>query len=140
LYGSGNSRELAEFLAKVYASDPSDPQLKNNFAVISLLRRSGLDQAYRLAREAYNSAPNDPFFISTYAYALLLQNKNDEALEMVSKLKPEFLKIPSIAAYYGIVEAQTGHKDAARAPLELAGTAQLLPEEKEIVRLASSHL
>ncbi|HWV99970.1 MAG TPA: hypothetical protein VNZ64_09785 [Candidatus Acidoferrum sp.] len=140
LYGSGNSRELAEFVAKVYASDPTNPRLKNNLAAISMLRKSSLDQAYRLAREAYDSAPNDPFFISTYAYALLLQNKNDEALRLVSKLKPEFLKIPSIAAYYGIVEAQTGHKDAARAPLQLAGTAQLLPEEKEIVRLASAHL
>jgi hypothetical protein len=78
--------------------------------------------------------------MSTYAYALLLQNKTNDAEKIVSEIKPEYRKIPSIAAYYGVVEAEAGHKDAAREALQRAESAPLLPEEKEMVRLASSHL
>ena len=140
LYQTGNTRELGDLLARVYATDNSDPRLKNNLANINLLRRADLDTAYRLAHEAYDSATNNPFFTSTYAYSLLLQNKQDEAVKVFSSLKPEYLQIPSVAAYYGVVEAQSGHKDLAKAPLERAAAAKLLPEEKEIVRLAQARL
>ena len=139
-YASGKSRELAEFITKVYEAHPSDPFLKNNLATISLLRKSDLSRAYRLAREAYDSAPDNPFFISTYAYSLVLQQKTDEAIKIVSTLKAEHLKVPSIAAYYGVIEAQAGNKHAARAPLELAASARLLPEEEQIVQTAKAGL
>ena len=51
-----------------------------------------------------------------------------------------YLQIPSVAAYYGVVQAQSGHKDVARAPLERAAAAKLLPEENEMVRLARASL
>ena len=140
LYAVGDTRALGDFLAKIYAANPSDARLKNNLANIFLLRKADLDKAYRLAREAYDTSPENPFFISTYAYSLLVQNKRNEALKVVSSLKPEYLQVPSIAAYYGMVQAESGHKDAAKAPLERAAAAKLLPEEKEIVRLAKARL
>jgi Tfp pilus assembly protein PilF len=135
-YAKGDTRDLGDLVAKIYAADPSNPKSKNNLANISLLRKADLDEAYRLAREAYDNQPDNPFFISTYGYSLLMQKKQDEALKVVNSLKPEYLKIPSIAAYYGVVEARAGHKDVAKAPLERAAAAKLLPEEKELVRLA----
>jgi len=140
LYATGNTRELANLLSKVYASDTTDPRMKNNLANVFLLRKSDLETAHRLAREAYTSAPENPFFTSTYAYSLLLQNKNEEALKVFGALKPEYLKIPSVAAYYGIVEAQSGHKEAAKEPLARASSAKLLPEENELVRTAIARL
>jgi hypothetical protein len=140
LYAAGNTRELGDLLTKLYAADTSNARLKNNLANIFLLQRTDLNTAYRLAQEAYDSSPENPFFTSTYAYSLLLQNKQVEALKVFSGIKPEYLQIPSVAAYYGIVEAQSGHKDVAKAPLELAAAAKLLPEEKEIVRLAQARL
>ncbi len=140
LYASGNTRELQDFLTKVHSADPSDIRLKNNLANVFLLRKSELDQAYRMAKEVYDSSPTDPFFISTYAYSLLLQNKQDAALEVASHLKPQYLKIPSVAAYYGVIQAQFGNKNAAKESLSCAETAKLLPEEKEMVRLAKARL
>jgi tetratricopeptide (TPR) repeat protein len=140
LYAAGNTRELMEFVTKMNAADPADVRIKNNLANLYLLRKSDLDKAYRLAREAYDASPTDPFFTSTYAYSLLLQKKSDEALKIFSDLKPEYLQIPSIAAYYGVVQAQSGHKDLAKEPLHRAETAKLLPEEKDLVRLAESRL
>jgi predicted Zn-dependent protease len=140
LYAEGNTQELKQLLSKIYPEEPSNPRLKNAFANVSLLRKTELERAYRLSREAYDSLPDDPFVVSTYSYSLLLQHKPDEALKAFSKLKPEALKIPEIAGYYGVVQAESGHKDLAKEPLELAEAANLLPEEKELVRLAKSGL
>jgi tetratricopeptide (TPR) repeat protein len=140
LYAAGNTRELTDFLSKMYAEDPTDVRVKNNLANLCLLRKSDLERAFRLAKEAYTTAPTDPFFSSTYAYSLLLQKKPDEALKILGDLNPKYLQIPSIAAYYGVVQAESGHKDLAKEPLQRAQSAKLLPEEKDLVHLAMARL
>jgi tetratricopeptide (TPR) repeat protein len=140
LYADGNTRGLQELLSRIQTANPADVRLENNLANVLLLRKSDLDKAYRLSKEAYDNAPNDPFIISTYAYSLLLQNNTNEALKVIGGLKPEFLRIPSVAAYYGVIQAQTGHKDLAREPLNRAQQAKLLPEEKQIVQFAIARL
>jgi predicted Zn-dependent protease len=140
LYEQGNTIELGSVLSKVCDVDPSDAKIKNCLASVFLLRKTELERAYRLAGEAYSSSTNNPFFISTYAYSLLLQNKQDEALKVVNGIRPEYLQIPSISAYYGVIQAQSGHKDLAKGPLDRAQMAKLLPEEKEMVRMAKASL
>lgn len=139
-YADGNTKGLADLLTKRHSADPADNRLKNNLASVSLLRKSDLANAHRMAREAYDSSPENPFYISTYAYSLLLQDKPDEAVKSLAAIKPEYLKIPAVAAYYGVVQAQAGHKDIARVPLNLAEAARMLPEEKEMVRMAKSKM
>jgi len=140
LYAAGNTRELMDLVSRMYAEDPTDLRVKNNLANLYLLRKSDLERAFRLAREAYAAAPKDPFFTSTYAYSLLLQRKPDEALKVLGDLNPKYLQIPSIAAYYGVVQAESGHKDLAKEPLQRAENAKLLPEEKDLVHLAMARL
>jgi tetratricopeptide (TPR) repeat protein len=140
LYADGDTRGLEELLSRIQPANPDNVRLQNNLANVLLLRKSDLDKAYRLAREAYATSPDDPFIISTYAYSLLLQSKPDEALKVIGGLKPEFLRIPSVAAYYGVIQAQTGHKDLAREPLARAQKGNLLPEEKEMIQSAIARL
>lgn len=140
LYVEGKTREMQELLVKFQADDPADARLKNNLANVFLLRKSELDKAYRLSKEAYGTLPGDPFIISTYAYSLLMQDKAGEALNVLNGLKSEYLQIPSVAAYYGVIQAQAGHKDIAQTSLARAETAKLLPEEKELIRLAKARL
>jgi len=141
LYAEGDTRGIQELLLNTLASNPSDAHLKNNLANVILLRKARLDKgqldkAHRMAKEAYDTATNNPFYASTYAYSLLLQDKPDQADKILAGLRTEYLQIPSVAAYYGVIEARSGHKDLAKEPLARAATAPLLPEEKEIVRLA----
>jgi Flp pilus assembly protein TadD len=131
---------LAEFLSKTSEIDPSDVRVKNCLANVFLLRRTELEKAHRLANEAYTTAPDNPFFTSTYAYSLLLQNRKEEALQVLSHVRAEDLQIPSVAAYYGVIQAQSGHNDIAKDPLKRAQAGTLLPEEKEIVRQAMAKL
>jgi hypothetical protein len=104
------------------------------------LQGTDIERAYQLSSEAYQSATNNPYFISTYAYALLMKNKPDLALKIIGNLKPEYLRIPSIAVYYGAIQVKTGHKDLAREPLTRAAKANLLPEERAIVNSAMAQL
>jgi predicted Zn-dependent protease len=127
-------------LLKSHTANPDDARIENNLANILLLRNSELDQANLMAKQVYETAPNDPFVISTYAYSLYLQKKPDEAVKVLNNLKPEYLKIPSVAAYYGAIEAGAGHPTIAREYIALAESAKLLPEEKEMVRLAKARL
>ena len=139
-YADGKTGELQRLLLKSHTANPDDTRIENNLANILLLRKSELDQANLMAKQVYEASPSDPFFISTYAYSLFLQKKPDEALKVLNNLKPEYLKIPSIAAYYGVIQAGSGHQALAREPIALADSAKLLPEEKEMVRLAKARL
>jgi tetratricopeptide (TPR) repeat protein len=140
LYADGNTIGLQVLLSKIHAADPEDVRIKNNLANILLLRKSEPETADLLAQEAYKVSPENPFFISTYAYSLCLQKKTNDALKVVETMKPEYLKIPSVAAYYGVIQAQAGHKDIAKECLVRAEAAKLLPEEKEMVRQAIARL
>jgi predicted Zn-dependent protease len=139
-YADGNTHALAGLLDKLYSANPSNMRLKNNLATVLMLLKSDPSKASRLALESYTSSTNNPFFACTYAYSLLLQSKPEEAAKIVDSLNADTLKIPSIAVYYGVVEAEVGHKNAAKDALKLAQTATLLPEEMELVRKAETRL
>jgi tetratricopeptide (TPR) repeat protein len=139
-YAAGNTEEMEALYSKVYSRDPSDPRVKNNLAALYMLRKTDLDKAYQMAKDAYSSSTNNPFFVSTYAYALLMQNKKDEALEIVDRLNSDCLKIPSVALYYGAVQAAAGNKDKAAPAIKRAESAKLLPEERQIVQMAKASL
>jgi tetratricopeptide (TPR) repeat protein len=139
-YADGDTAKLQELFVKSQLADPLDVHVKNNLASVLMLRKSDLDKAYRLAKEAYETSSDDPFIVSTYAYSLMLQGKPDEALKLVNGVKPEYLQIPSIAVYYGVIQAESGHKDLARPFLARANQGKLLPEELKMVRLAQASL
>lgn len=140
-YADGKTKEIERVLNVSYQANTNDMRLKNNFANILLLRKSRLELAHALAREVYDSSPKDPFFISTYAYSLSLQDKHEEAAKIVGGIDPAFLKIPAVAAYYGAVQVRAGHKETAKDAIAWADAAPvLLPEERELVRIAKAAL
>jgi hypothetical protein len=59
-----------------------------------------------------------------------LQGKSADALKLLQQLKPEELKNPSIAGYYGIILKATGNSAKARSYLDIALKGQSLPEER----------
>jgi predicted Zn-dependent protease len=141
LYALGNTRELEGLVSKLYASDPSNVRLKNNLANLLLLLKKDSSKAFRLAQEVYQSAPDNPFYAATYAYSLSLQGQAEQAVGVFTNINAEKLQIPAVAAYYGTVQVRAGHKEIAKEPLHRAEAATiLLPEEKEMIRVAKAML
>jgi predicted Zn-dependent protease len=139
-YAEGNTHALENLLEKMSSADPSNVRLKNNLATVLMLLKSDTDRANRLALESYSSSTNNPFFACTYAFSLLRQSKPEAAVKILDALNAGCLKNPSIAAYYGVVEAETGHPTVAKEALKVAIGGRLLPEEMELVRKAEARL
>jgi hypothetical protein len=136
LVEEGNTAALHNLLSRVSSYVDLPVELRNNFAVVSLLVYPRGQHGHVIAREIYEKDPGNPFVVSTYAYSLYLQQKGLEALQLFNGIKPENLEEPSIAAYYGIILAGTGDTAKARHYLERGLQAKLLPEEKALVTKA----
>jgi len=108
--------------------------LKNNLAATALLLKTNLTQACQLAAELYAQNTNEPPIVSTYAYALHLQGRDQEGLAALQKLKPPQLEQPSVALYYGVLLRAVGQTNEAARFLALAQIeSSLLPEEKQLL-------
>lgn len=136
---NGDSQGLYRVLARLVEIDSDNLDFKNNFAQLSLLLEANPDKARQLAAEAYQKAPSNAAYATTYAYALLTKRDTAAALKVMSTLTPEQLQDPSISAYYGICLAADGNERAA-AFLEAGKKAQLLPEEKALIEKAFASL
>jgi predicted Zn-dependent protease len=106
---------------------------RNNFAQLALLLNVDVQNARITARDLYNQNPKNPIFASTYAFALEQAGDPKQALKVMSELTPEQLRVPNMAAYYGIILAAANKPQEAAEYLQLAEQARLLPEEEALV-------
>ncbi|MCI0539132.1 MAG: hypothetical protein L0Z50_28320 [Verrucomicrobiales bacterium] len=136
LHAKGNTRGLQVLYGKACAADPDNALAQNNLAMTSLLLNNFERKPHELARGLHEKDTSNPFFASTYAYSLLMQKKPADALAVFKQLKPEDLKIPAIATFYGLALKAAGDSVQARKYLDLAEQAKLLPEERNLVREA----
>jgi tetratricopeptide (TPR) repeat protein len=124
---------LAEFL-------PEDRRIQNNLAQLRLLLNTDMDRAEKLAADLYSKEPSNPFYASTYAFALYSVGDTDGALEIMKGLRESQLRDPSLATYYGIILAAAGENEKARKYLDLAASGKLLPEERALITRAEESL
>lgn len=113
--------------------NPDDAAARNNVALFSLLLNKDKEDALTTARELHEKEPANPTYASTYAFALQRHGKTALALGVMGALKPEALRDPSVAAYYSAILAAAGRLNEAREFRELARTANLLPEEEQLL-------
>jgi hypothetical protein len=130
---SGDTGGLNKLNSMRAEYDSTNFVAQNNFAATSLLLKSNLPRAHELARQLYQSHPDDAVIATTYAYSLHLQNRTKEGVKALEKLKPETLELPPIALYYGILLSAAGQPAMAEKYLDLAQKARLLPEEKALL-------
>ena len=131
---SGNTRGLYQLYSERLPISPQNVELRNDLAFTALLLKTNLNAAYQWAAEVYARNTNDPVIVSTYAYALHLQGRNQDGLAALQKLSPADLEQPSVALYYGVLLSATGKTNEAKPFLQIARTkGHLLPEEKRLL-------
>jgi Flp pilus assembly protein TadD len=137
-FAGGDTLKLSELYSRSLSFSPEDTGLKNNLAATSLLLKTNLTLAYRLAKEGYAQKPDDPLVASTYAYSLHLQGRTREGATAMEMLKSELLEQPSVSLYYGVLLSALGDTNRAAHFLMIAkNKGQLLPEEKYLLDNAS---
>ena len=131
--GMGASQDLYRVLLHRREFRPEDLIIQNNLAQLSLLLNLDPEQGQRLARDLYEREPANPAYASTYAFALYTRGDMKKALQVFSSLKPEQLRQPEVASYYGVVLAAAGDQQQAEEFLALSESARLLPEERALI-------
>ena len=114
------------------ALNPTDLRARNNVAQCSLLLEMYGSQSLAIARQLAKESPNDHVILSTLAYALLVNQRTEDALKEIEKIPLEQLRQPSLALYYGLILHAGGNFEKAGQFLLLAENKSLLPEEKRL--------
>lgn len=128
-----NTRGLQRVVSRLLELNPSDPAAMNNVAMFSLLLKTDIERAANIARDLYVKERSNPVYASTYAYALHLQDRSAEALEIMRALPPDTLNVPEIALYHGVILAANDRHDEALPFLAKSDKPTLLPEERELL-------
>ena len=134
-----DTRGLLRVAKRALELNPGDLVAANNCASLGLLL-NGDSAARRLAAKLHGEHPANRAFAATHAFALHTAGKTAEALEVMERMKDEELRHPAIAAYYVVMLAETGKLDRARTFLPHAQRAALLPEEQQLLGVASRKL
>jgi tetratricopeptide (TPR) repeat protein len=140
LHATGKTRSLLTLFTRAVEADPDDLPAKNNLAMTAMLVNAWEKRPHDLAKELYVKAPSNPFYVSTYAFSLHLQDKDAEAAQVLERLDAGDLENPLIAAYCGIILEALGNKAKASEFLDLAAKARLLPEEDRLVDRAKRRI
>jgi predicted Zn-dependent protease len=137
--GHGDTPGLYKVLVRLNESEPTNLDVQNNLAQISLLLNVQPEDARRMAADIYQKQPSNPVYATTYAYALLTKGRVAQAAKVMNLLSEQQLRDPAVSAYYGICLAAA--KDPrAREFLEIGKRAPLLPEEKALIEKALGHI
>lgn len=136
LFLNGRTRPLMTLLSQESKRFPTDLSIKNNLAAIALLLEANELKPCEMAREVYDRAPTNSDFASTYAYALLIQQKPADAFKVMQQLTPQQRDVPRIAGYYGLILKANGETDKGNTYLSWAFKGKLLPEEQKLFERA----
>lgn len=135
---AGSTRNLVRVASRMLEINPSDPFALNNMAALSLLLNANMDQAIKMARDSYQKDPTNPVYASTYAYALHVQGRTAEGIDIMRSVVAGQLEQPAYAAYFGVLLGAVDSREEARKYLALGQNASLLPEERHLVEEAAA--
>jgi thioredoxin-like negative regulator of GroEL len=134
LYRDKNDlRRLHEVLQQLHETTPSDTAITANLARLGLVLDQNAAEAHRLAKEAFDRAPDDTNCAVTYAFSLYGLGRTHEGLEIVKKLLPDRLHDSHAAVYVAALLADENQSDAASEFIEAAEHGPIYLEEKRLL-------
>ena len=141
LVEAGRTRPLMQLLSIQTKRFPANLGLKNDLALVAMLLGSQEIDPYRMAREVYEKAPQNPYYASTHAFALYLQKQYADALKVMQQINLAQLNDAQIAGYYGLILKATGNGPLAKTYLAMpfSKKAKLLPEEQKMFQQAMAN-
>jgi Tetratricopeptide repeat len=131
-------RKLYDVLQRLHQTSPNEPAISANLARLGMNLDQNTDQAHRLAKEAYERAPEDTNCAVTYAYSLYSMGRTSEAIEVLKKLSPEELHDPHAAVYVATIFLDENQPDLAGEYIEAAEHGPLYVEEKSLLNEAKA--
>jgi len=134
----GDTAQIQKLSGTLAKMDPKGIASRNNYAFLSLLTRNAEGNPQHIAETLHREHPGNALVTSTYAFSLYQQGKAEEAVALMSALKPEDLRQPQVALYYAIFLFANGQAEKADGYLKLSAKWPMLPEEKALLDRAKA--
>lgn len=124
---NGETDKAIETLSRRVEFLPEDANSKNNLALLSLI--SGVNEtiAFNFAEENYNKDKTNPYFLTTWAFALAMRDRVNEALP------EEQLSDSQRAVYIAYIYLEANKLDTAEAYTAKVDASSLFREEQALL-------
>lgn len=127
--------KMLECYDKMLTVLPGNLVIKNNTAALLLLGNKDLGRAMALSKEVYDQKPDEPNVADTYARALALNGRTQEALNVYAKMSAEGLKQSAIRLHYADALRMAGRTDEAKQQVAELDPQALLPREQDVLKV-----
>jgi cellulose synthase operon protein C len=128
----GNTANLNKIFARHVEVEPTSALARNNLAYSSLLLDSNIARMGVIAAELAASFPDNPYFVTTHAFALFKQGNAAEALKRLEALSATELSAPERMLLRAVFLARTGETARAAELMKGIKLQPLLPEEQRL--------
>ncbi len=129
-------QNLYRIMQRLHESSPNETGATADYARLALLIEHNAAEGHRLAKEAYDKAPNDVNCAVTYAFSLYGQGRTAEGIEILKKLTPEQLHDPHAAVFAAVLLLDENQIEAAKEYIDAAKKGPIFPEEKQLLEEA----
>jgi predicted Zn-dependent protease len=139
IYRENNElRKLYDVLQRLHETSPNEPGITANLARLGMNLDQNTPEAHRLAKEAYDRAPDDLSCAITYAFSLYGMGRSGEGIDVLKKSSPEQLHDPHAAVYVAALLLDENQPEAAGEYIDAAGRGRLYLEERTLLEEAKS--
>jgi Flp pilus assembly protein TadD len=139
-HDQGNTANLQRLFGQVIELAPNDHESRANFAYCNLLLDSDITASAAIFRELTKLEPQNPYYVTGQALALLKQDRAAPALANLSRLRPAHLAVPERMSLHAWLLALNGRFDEAEAKLAALVRGGLLPEERKWAESAEQEI
>lgn len=125
--------DLFRVMERMVELEPNNFLALNNYVNLGLLLGRDPPRFYSLAERVGEHAGQNGRLASTYAFALVRQDRAREALEVMEALPAEARREDSVAVYYALALAAVGEREKAREVVAGMDTLSLFAEERALI-------
>jgi thioredoxin-like negative regulator of GroEL len=129
-------QNLYRIMQRLHESSPNEAGATADYARLGLLIEHNAAESHRLAKEAYDKAPDDVDCAVTYAFSLYGQGRTAEGIEILKRFTPERLHDPHAAVFTAVLLLDENQSDAAKEYIDAARKGPIFPEEKRLLEEA----
>jgi thioredoxin-like negative regulator of GroEL len=130
---SNDLPNLYRIAQRLHETSPNEPGTAANYARLALLVDQNPAEGHRVAKEAYDRAPDDVNAAMTYAFSLYGLGRTAEGIEIMKKLPPDGLHDPHAAVYAAVLLLDENQVAAAQEYIAAAQAGPIFPEEKKLL-------
>ncbi len=131
----GSAKRIRDILAKAAEEDPANPDLDISQAYYDLLLNENVESATACSERLFAQAPENLNFATSYALALLRENKPSIAYQVYQK---QHAAVNTFAPIHALIYAAvlfSNHRDSeAQKSIQLVGIQDFVTEEVELLK------